>query len=334
MKGPKISIIVPYYNSEDFLERCIESILKQTFSDFELILVNDGSTDKSSQISQAFADLDSRVTLLQKENGGQGSARNLGLDHVRGNYIGFVDSDDFIEPQMYEILYEKIILNDADLAICGYNIFRKKNGTPKPFTKIRDVILFNNFSLMKTYLSESYISGGPCNKLYKKNLFDNLRFPILKMREDAYVMPYIIKNTTKAVFVGEDLYNWFLREGSTERSSFTMNNLSAMESINPLEEVVQNNYPSLFGYVEMERALTRVYLLSKIISSGFLKKYRELYIELLDELNTDFKRLEQYKYINPKQYKYIRFVAKKNNLFIIYEYVINKLKITIKRILY
>mgnify|MGYP000957612190 FL=1 len=241
MKYPEISIIIPFYNSQDYIERCINSVLKQKFLDFELILIDDGSTDRSFQIALRFAKLDDRIILLQKENGGQGSARNLGLEHARGSFIGFVDSDDFIDPQMYKILHEHIISNSADLAVCGYNTFRKINGTPKPLTRIQEVILFDNFTLMKTYLSDTYISGGPCNKLYSKKLFDNVRFPILKMREDAYVMPHIIKNTSKAVYVGKNLYNWFLREGSTERSSFSINNLSALDSIKSLESVVKKH---------------------------------------------------------------------------------------------
>ena len=116
----KISIIVPVYNVESYLSNCIDSILNQTFKDFELILVNDGSTDKSLEICKHYKNMDDRIFIIDKKNGGLSSARNAGLDIIKGEYIGFVDSDDYIHPQMYELLYKQIIENEADISMCEF----------------------------------------------------------------------------------------------------------------------------------------------------------------------------------------------------------------------
>ena len=118
---PIISIIVPVYNVESYLERCINSILNQTFKNFELILVDDGSTDKSGEICDSFAGYDKRIRVIHKKNGGLSSARNVGLDVSIGKYIGFVDSDDWIDEFMYEKLYRNMIKTKSDIVICNFS---------------------------------------------------------------------------------------------------------------------------------------------------------------------------------------------------------------------
>lgn len=123
---PKISIIVPIYNVEKYIEKCIQSILNQTFSDFELILVNDGSTDSCGEICDKYKKLDDRIIVIHKVNGGLSSARNAGIDIARGEYIGFIDSDDYIHEKMYEILYNNAITYNSDIVICKKEMFMKK----------------------------------------------------------------------------------------------------------------------------------------------------------------------------------------------------------------
>ncbi|HDV0860284.1 TPA: glycosyltransferase, partial [Enterococcus faecalis] len=124
---PKISIIVPVYNVEKYLEKCVRSILAQTFTDFELILVDDGSPDSSGAMCDQFAEQDQRVKVIHKENGGLSDARNAGIEIATGEYLGFVDSDDYIADDMYELLYTNIVKEDADLSICGiYDVYEGK----------------------------------------------------------------------------------------------------------------------------------------------------------------------------------------------------------------
>ncbi|HEL7541574.1 TPA: glycosyltransferase, partial [Enterococcus faecalis] len=129
---PKISIIVPVYNVEKYLEKCVRSILAQTFTDFELILVDDGSPDSSGAMCDQFAEQDERVKVIHKENGGLSDARNAGIEIATGEYLGFVDSDDYIADDMYELLYTNIVKEDADLSICGiYDVYEGKEPVEK-----------------------------------------------------------------------------------------------------------------------------------------------------------------------------------------------------------
>ena len=128
---PKISIIVPVYNVEKYLEKCVRSILAQTFTDFELILVDDGSPDSSGAMCDQFAEQDQRVKVIHKENGGLSDARNAGIEIATGEYLGFVDSDDYIADDMYELLYTNIV-KDADLSICGiYDVYEERANCKK-----------------------------------------------------------------------------------------------------------------------------------------------------------------------------------------------------------
>ncbi|MEG0087047.1 MAG: glycosyltransferase, partial [Niameybacter sp.] len=122
---PTLSIIVPVYNVEKYLPKCIESILAQSFTDFEVILIDDGATDKSGEICEEYANKDTRIKIIHKENGGLSSARNAGIELSNGNYIGFVDSDDFIHPQMYEILLREARSSNSDVVICRYKCWNE-----------------------------------------------------------------------------------------------------------------------------------------------------------------------------------------------------------------
>jgi len=333
MKNPTISVIVPYYNSAKYISKCIDSILNQTFKDFELILVDDGSTDNSYSLCVYYAQKDQRIVLLQKENGGQGTARNMGLDIACGDFIGFVDSDDYIQSNMYEIMYNSCIDNNAELSICGYNTFRSNKMSPKPlFDHKRQV--FDNSTLMETYFADPIISGGPCNKLYRKILFENNRFPSLKMREDYYLMPHILQKVKTAVYVGENLYNWRLRLGSTERSKFTYDHLNAaIESADSNINVIKTFYPDLKKYIVPIYIKTRMDLLKSIIHSNSQNKFQEVYSKLIEEICREKQDLA----INSEDfldlYKNVKFVCKHPSFFKLRETIMGNLKYFVKRII-
>lgn len=332
MESPKITIIVPFFNSQASISKCITSILHQTLKDFELILVDDGSTDNSFDICREFAVHDNRIVLLQKENGGQGTARNIGLDIAQGNYIGFVDSDDFIDPDMYSIMLNACIENKAELAICGYNTFRSNRYKLKPLN-CEGKKIFNNFELMEAYLSTNLISGGPCNKLYSKELFAHIRFPSLRMREDAYIMPNLLRNVIKAVYVGRNLYNWSLKLGSTERSKFSMNNLDAIESTSSLYKVVEAYYPSLLPHVEYKRIETKVELMKRIIFTNSFREYEDVYRRLKKEVCSKSKKLGELEKGFESLQNDIKLICKFDFLFRLKEYCIGNLKYYVKKIL-
>lgn len=214
---PKISIIVPVYNVQEYLGNCIDSILNQTFRDFELILVNDGSTDDSLEICKHYKDIDDRICIIDKKNGGLSSARNAGLDIAKGEYIGFVDSDDYIHPQMYELLYNQIIKNKADISMCEFkkvSEFNKKELSDKVILNQEVEILNNKEAVFKLGENGSVTYVIACNKLYKKSLFNNIKFKEGIIHEDEYIIHRLLYQVNKLVYIKQELYFYLQREGS------------------------------------------------------------------------------------------------------------------------
>lgn len=212
----EISIIVPVYNVEKYLENCIESILNQTFKDFELILVDDGSTDNSGKICDIYEKKDSRIKVIHKNNGGLSSARNAGLDIACGKYVGFIDSDDSIHPRMYEILYDLIKKYESDISCCNYkkiyDIFKDEYENVNSL----EVIEMSNIEAIKNlYDKEIGVKLViACNKLYRKNLFDNIRYKVGRLHEDEFMAHRILYNSKKITYVDNELYYYLQREGS------------------------------------------------------------------------------------------------------------------------
>ncbi len=206
--NPKISIIVPVYNVEKYIHKCVDSILNQTFKDFELILIDDGSTDSSGKICDEYGELDERVIVIHKENGGQSTARNAGINIARGEYIGFVDSDDWIEVDMYKILYDTCVYNDADMCLTGVN--EVDEGGIVRYKYIPKDIIFSD--ILKR--------AHPWNKLFRRELFlnNNLLFYEGKYYEDLELIPKLYLKSSK-VSVAKDIgYNYLRRSDSTTGS--------------------------------------------------------------------------------------------------------------------
>ena len=225
---PLLSIIVPVYDVENYLQKCIDSILAQTFTDFELILVDDGSPDNCPALCDAAAAKDARIRVLHQKNGGLSAARNAGLDVARGEWIGFVDSDDYIAPEMYEILYKAVQSTGADLALCDYV---KVDETGALCTQTHVAVpqksLTGRELLQKAYWTTVQIA---CNKLYHRTIFAQLRYPVGKLNEDFFVIPEICLNTQKAVVVPDVLYYYVQRGDSIMGKSRTLRHYDAAEA--------------------------------------------------------------------------------------------------------
>lgn len=230
---PKISIIVPVYNMEQFLGRCLDSILSQTFQDFEVLLVNDGSTDNSGQICREYARKDPRIVLIDKENGGLSSARNSGLDAAKAEYVGFVDSDDHIAPDMYQFLYQNLVKHDADISICSF-YFKYEDGRichAKPGGVCR---CMNNEEAIRTLLGRKHFENYVWDKLYKKVLFDGIRFPENELYEDIAVTYRLLDSSKTVIYESEPKYYYVQRPGSIVNSGFSANKLQFVEQCRKL----------------------------------------------------------------------------------------------------
>ena len=225
---PLLSIIVPVYDVERYLPKCIDSILAQTFTDFELILVDDGSPDSCPALCDAAAAKDARIRVIHQKNGGLSAARNAGLDAARGAWIGFVDSDDYIAPEMYEAMYHAVQSTGADLALCDYV---KVDETGALCTQTHVAVpqksLTGRELLQKAYWTTVQIAW---NKLYHRTIFAQLRYPVGKLNEDFFVIPEICLNTQRAVVVPEVLYYYVQRGDSIMGKSRTLRHYDAAEA--------------------------------------------------------------------------------------------------------
>ncbi len=236
---PLLSIIVPVYDVERYLPKCIDSILAQTFTDFELILVEDGSPDNCPVLCDAAAAKDARVRVIHQKNGGLSAARNAGLDAARGAWIGFVDSDDYIAPEMYEVLYQAVQSTGADLALCDYAEVDEA-GAPclPPYTGLAQRI-FTGRELLKR--ATNTMAQPAWNKLYRRAIFAQLRYPEGKLNEDLFLIPKICLQIQKAVVVPKALYYYVQRGGSIMSGNKTLRHFDAAEAAQRYWECLVEN---------------------------------------------------------------------------------------------
>ena len=215
---PLVSVIVPIYNTEKYLDRCIKSIVNQTYKNLEIILVDDGSPDNCPSICDNWAKIDSRIKLVHQKNSGVSAARNAALDLAGGEYIGFVDSDDFIEPDMYSLLVQKSVDTDAGCASCGF-VFDYIDGRDSVLIKAEDFVL-NGDDILKNYIADKLIRPETANKIYKKFLFDNVRFnPDIHYAEDLLINYELLKNAKTAVGISDCLYHYVQESGNSSTTA-------------------------------------------------------------------------------------------------------------------
>lgn len=204
-----ISVIVPIYNVSPYLAKCLDSIKNQTYKDFEVLMVDDGSTDNSAEIAKEYL-TDSRYKLYSQSNSGQGAARNKGLDNASGEYVCFIDSDDYISPEYLDSLYNLLIENDADIAQCGINrVWLDGTAKPYSFTGLES----RTYRDIKKYIKTA--SFVTCNKLYKISLFSGIRFPSNIKFEDFVLVPQVYDRAHTIVSTEKRLYNYLWRNNST-----------------------------------------------------------------------------------------------------------------------
>lgn len=265
MSSPRISVIIPIYNVEKYLERCVDSVLAQTFTDIELILVDDGSTDSSSAMCDAFAAEDDRIRVIHKQNGGLSDARNAGIEAAAGEYIGFVDSDDYIDADMYEFLYGIAQKENADVAMCelyhcyaGKDIFRHS----ADYYEVTDSI-----GAVRCVLESKITSVTAVNKLYRKELFANLRFRKGKTAEDAFIMVDLLSKAKTVVITNAQKYYYFHREGSITTKPFNTRDLDAVEAYEYNAKRALELSDDLADVVLLRRCWARFYILDKMMLS-------------------------------------------------------------------
>ena len=229
MKQPLISIIIPIYKVEAYLDRCVQSVADQTYRNLEIILVDDGSPDRCPDICDSWSEKDSRIRVIHKENGGLSDARNAGIRAATGELIGFVDGDDYISGEMYEILYDRILADGSDIAACGVNMIWEDSGKTRLMTKEGTVVL-NHEDAMRACIDETWLIPPVWNKLYRKELVNDLFFPVGKYHEDVFWTWKAIAKAESVSFTGEPCYYYVQRAASIMGEKYSLKRLDAIEA--------------------------------------------------------------------------------------------------------
>ncbi len=298
MKSETISIIIPCYNAENYIEKCVESILSGSYTDIELIIVNDGSTDGTAGRLQKFSN-DKRVIVIHQKNGGEAAARNAGINVATGEYIGFVDADDYIEIDMYYKLYTAMNENDADLAVCNFNLVYDKQSTQYLYSKMIDgcVSVQND---VYGYFARFCACPRPNNyvwtKLYKRKIIMSsaVRFENFPHSADTLFSFKLLPFIKKTVFVNEGLYNYYQREKSSIHTIATKVNIASLyaDTFEALADFYSSNGHEDFLSVLQLHAYTRfrsIFFYSRL--AGHTDQ------EIIETIKTGFKDRKIYDYL-------------------------------------
>lgn len=261
-----ISVIVPIYNVEKYLERCVESIINQTYKNLEIILVDDGSPDCCPKICDEYSKKDKRIKVIHKENGGLSSARNAGLDVAKGEYVSFIDSDDVVDEKFIETLYNLCIENNCDISECNFQRFEKDIVKSSNNCEIK---VYTNHEMQERLYIPEYFARGIVvwNKLYKKYLYDDVRFPIGKLNEDEFTTYKVLyKCETSICVTEEELYYYRVNENSIMGKKFAAKRLDVMEAFEERKAFYKKRKEyDLYNstVIEYQKKLKRYYVLTK-----------------------------------------------------------------------
>lgn len=261
--GEKISVIVPVYNVEQYLERCVDSIINQTYTNLEIILVNDGSTDNSGKLCDELAKKDERIRVIHKGNGGLSDARNRGIDEAESDLVGFIDSDDYIDSDMYEVLLKNLNNTDADLSMCAlYDVY---NNTPEAQVTNKETWELSSEQAIKMVMEAKILSVTAVNKLYRKSLFTDLKFEVGKIAEDAFIMIKLLDKCEKIVATNEKKYYYVHRENSITTQKFSTKFLNVIEAYEQNSNIISEKYPKLKDVAQTRMNWAYFYVLDRLL---------------------------------------------------------------------
>lgn len=266
-----ISVIIPVYKVEKYLDECIASVVSQTHQNLEIILVDDGSPDSCPQMCDAWAEKDLRIRTIHKANGGLSDARNAGLEIASGDYIAFVDSDDFIQPDMLEKLLAALLRTESDIAACGIQNFGASQGA----WGCQDFVGTPEQIYAKLYNETTYPVAA-WNKLYRRSCWQTLRFPVGKICEDTFTTYQLIHHASRIVMIPEALYCYRIRPESIMTSAFSPKRMDEEEAWRCNYQFIEDHYPSLCK-AAFDFYLLKVNILMHTIPVDEREKYAQQY---------------------------------------------------------
>lgn len=294
-----ISIIVPIYNTENYLRKCIDSIINQTYKNIEIILVNDGSTDNCGKICDEYIDKDNRVKVMHKKNAGLSCARNSGLGLCRGEYIGFVDSDDWVEDNMFESMYSISKQNNSDITICDTTSQEKKINNKN----------YDNFEVKKLnqvdYCVEMFtgnsFEGYVCNKLYTSEIINKHKFEDIGGIEDLLFNYKVLneKPDINVMYIKKGLYHYIRRDDSISFSSFSAKTFSKLKAFKFIYEDSIYKFPMISEYVFKRFIEENIYEAGKYIKADC--KEEKYLLQIRKNTIDNYRRIKENDYFSTKQ---------------------------------
>lgn len=318
MNNDLITIVIPIYNVEKYLNECIESLLKQTYKNIEIILVDDGSPDKCGEICDIYALKDNRIKVIHKENGGLSDARNHGIEAATGKYITFIDSDDYVSEKYIEKLYNAIIENDAKISQCSLIKVKDNHEEIEKIGYNKDIKIKSGNDMIKDLCMGYWGTIIACSKLYHMELFRTIRFPIGKVHEDAFVTYKVLYNLDKIAIINDGLYYYRQNENSIMGRQFNLKRMNLLEAVEErLKFFKEKNETELYQlslcdylriikehYINIKKYIEN----SEDIQKELIKKYKENYKILvqLKDINIIKKLKWLLFYISPKMYYKIK----------------------------
>ena len=268
-----ISVIVPSYNVAPYLERCVNSLAGQTYSDLEIILVDDGSADDTGKLCDKIADSDSRIKVIHKENGGLSDARNAGIDVATGEFYSFIDGDDFIEPNTYEVMMKE--MNDPQVSIvAGGFIVTDVQGNTRISMSPERQYLTKEEAFMDLLGGENYITQSSCNKLFRSSLFENIRYKKGILNEDMEILPRLLDVSNDVVLLNKAVYHYIKKPGSITTADYSMERYRAIEVERDIYLLCKNKYPKLQPYASFYELKSLYEMLCNLVGCANHKDFK------------------------------------------------------------
>lgn len=270
---PLIGVIVPVYKTQQYLTRCVRSLTEQTYRNLDILLIDDGSPDESGALCDALAEQDPRVRVIHKENGGISDARNWGLEHFRGDYFVFVDSDDYVRPDYIEYLYGLVAEFDCPMAVCGYDVLFTDGNSIRSTASDRYIVTAKD--CMERLFYDDFVTVGPWAKIYHRSLIGNIRYPVGKLFEDAGTTYRFILQCDRIAFGKASKYFYAVRSQSIVTSDFQEGKLDLLEMSDAMCDAVEERWPDLKAASLRRRVYVRFSTVNQMLDTDLFPEKKE-----------------------------------------------------------
>lgn len=304
--NPLISVIVPVYNVEKYLARCVDSIVNQTYKNLEIIFVDDGSTDLCPQMCDDYAEKDSRIKVVHKKNGGLSDARNAGMAVATGEYISFIDSDDYVSDDFFECLLDVMNKENSDIAECSVVKLYEDNRFDE-FSDDLSVKTYDTHDAMSALIAENPFYQHVWNKLYKTELVKDIPYAVGKLNEDEFWTYQVFGRANKVARLNKTMYYYFQRSSSFMGVGYNIRRLDALEGKANRQKYIENNFPELSTQAKIDLYGSCMFAYQSVLKfmSGadkkkaleLIRKYRKMYNLSFDEIKLADKSARKYFYL-------------------------------------